>query len=240
MPGGTWRTMYEEILADAGRPSGDADKAKRAIVDAIDKHAAESFFFNEGAIRFPTVNGQSGYGDGAGLNGLLQVLGPLTLLVDGEEANQQLLPRMTWGEMVEARVLQAATASQPEAWAWRDGRIELFPTPDEDEHIVVGNGLFQHGRLRRRHNGTSFVYYTGDGVTELADNYPEGVEVNRWFDEGYVMIRCYAEYVLYSSQLHAQAGQVERLLTRYLEHYETLKARTDRPLAPGFIRPMEL
>lgn len=240
MPGGTWRTMYEEILSNAGRPSGDADKAKRAIVDAIDKHAAESFFFQSGEIRFDTVDGQSGYGDGAGISGLLEVVGPLTLLVEGDATDLFLLPRISPNELLDARAFQAGSEAQPEAWAWLHGRIELFPTPDETIHTVIGNGIFTHGRLTKRHNGTTYVYFTTDGVTELTDNYPESVEVNQWFDAGYTMIRSYAEYILYSSQLHAQAGQVERLLTRYLEHYDALKARTDRPAAVKYVVPMEL
>jgi hypothetical protein len=240
MPGGTWRTMYEEVLLNAGRGSSDAIKAQLAICDAIDRHAAKGFFFAEREFRFDTVDGRAAYGDGAGLYGLLRVTGDeLTLLVEGDEANPVQIPRLSIGELLTERSLQGGTGAQPEAWAYHDGAIQLVPTPDETVHIIRGHGRFSHGRLRRRHNGTTFIFYASDGVTQLTDNYPEGVEVNHWFDEGYSLIKCYAEYVLYAGQLHAQKGQVERLLTRYLEHYEALKSKTDQQSMPKFIRPWE-
>ena len=53
----TWETMWREILANAGRPSGDAQKAKFAIVDAIDKHRDRPFYFNERTLTIATIAG---------------------------------------------------------------------------------------------------------------------------------------------------------------------------------------
>jgi hypothetical protein len=239
----TWATMYQEILSDAGRVSGDAAKVKLAIVAAIDRHRGQSFFFNQREFRFDTIQGRARYGeDVSGYpRGLVSVIGDLTLLVEQDTANPQLLARVATEQLQRARALQASTQSQPEAWGFFDRSIELFPTPDETIHTVTGQGVLNAWGVTKRYDTptSAFKFYKPDGG-EVGDNYPSGAEVDPWFGEAYELIKAYASYVLYGEKLHSQDGRKEALQMRYLECLDELQTRSNRLEAPQYIEPMEL
>jgi hypothetical protein len=248
----TWRTMFEEVLANTGRPNNASEvvRAKLAIVSAIKQHVGEGFSFNETSFEFDTVSGQVFYGEAdAGVpRGMFELVGALRLYVAGDTSSIVALPRKS---LQEFRGLQVGHAGggQPECFTVWAGRIALFPTPDATVHTIAGDShaLDGAGLIISRHDGTAFKFYK-PGTTsfvvgnEVVDAYPDpgAGEVNAWFGEGYDMVRCYAEYILYAQVYHAKDRRADAALTRYLEAKSALEQRSTRLAMPRQIDAYEL
>jgi hypothetical protein len=235
--------MVEEILSDAGRPSGDSTKVKLAIVAAVDRHRDQSFFFNERTFEFPTVDGQSAYGeaDSGFPRGLIHVIGELTLLVAQDSTSPTTLPRIAFEKMQDLRALQAATEAQPEAWSYFNRKIELYPTPDATVHTITGAALVDVGTITKRYNSATSAwefFQPWEPAVAMTDDYPSAAQDNAWFREGYELIKAYALTVLYGEKLHTQDGRLESARIRYLEALDALQSRGNRLTAPMYIEPM--
>jgi hypothetical protein len=236
-----WGTMWREVLLNAGRPESEGDKAKRAIVGAIQQHRDAGFFFNEGSLDVATVDAQSGYGeaDSGFPKGLVEIIGELHLEIEQDAENRIELVRKSWPAMREYR-LYNPESGQPLVWSFWNGKVELAPTPDATVHNVVGECIVDVGTLTHAYAGAAWHYYKPNTTTDLADDYPTGADVNRWFKEGYQMILAYAEYLVYGGKVHAKDGRSEAALTRYLECRASLETRGSRLSTPKAIEPMEL
>lgn len=256
-----WGTMYNEILSNSGRPSGDVEKIKRCIVDAIDAHQGDGFFFTEADLHFQTFDGRSGYtetqvdlpgttvvGIPSFPKGIVEVIGDLYLEIDQDDTSMTRLNRVSWQLMLQLRGYSPASGitqsgrGQPTHWSFWNKKIELFPMPDATVHNVKGTVYASPGAVIKTYTGGAFVFYKPGTTTAMADNYPNtgGGESNAWFGEGYQMIRCYAEYLFYSQVIHAQDGRAEASLQSYLQARASLEQRAARLSTPRFIEPMAL
>lgn len=240
----TWATMYQGILASAGRPAGDADKVKRCIVDAIVHHAGEGFFFNEQAtFSVATVDAQAAYGEAtAGFpKGVVEIIGDPWLEIAQSSANLYRLDRIAWPTMLAWREHNTGK-SQPTHWAWWNKKLELFPTPDATVHNLKATCYAAPGTLSYKYNTTTavFDFFQPDGVTAMVDGYPVSPAVNAWFAEGFAMIQAYAAYLFYANMIHAQDGRAEAALQTYLQARGALEQRGARLSTPRFIEPMAL
>lgn len=255
-----WGTMYNEILSNASRPSGDTEKIKRCIVDAIDAHRGDGFFFSEFDIHFRTFDGRSGYdetqvdlpgvtvvGTASFPKGIVEVIGELSLELGQDDTAMVQLCRVSWPTMLQLRAASPASGTtsagrgQPTHWSWWNKKLEFYPVPDATVNNVRGTVYAAPGTIIKTYTGGAFAFYKPGTTTAMADNYPDGVtEFNAWFAEGYQMIRCYAEYLFYSQVIHAQDGRAEASLTSYLQARQALEQRAARLSTPRFIEPMRL
>jgi hypothetical protein len=239
----TWGTMGNEILSNTGRPSGDREKVNRCIVDAIDAHRGDGFFFNETTFTVATVDGQSGYGEATSgfPKGLVEFIGDPWLEVAQDSTILYRLQRAPWPTLLQLRE-SSPGKSQPTYWSWWNKLLELWPTPDATVHNLRASCYAAPGTPVKKFNTTTsvFDFFQPDGVTAMADSYPASPTVNAWFAEGYQMIRCYAEYLFYSQVIHAQNGRAEAALTAYLQSRGALEQRAARLSTPRFIEPMAL
>lgn len=238
----TWATMYNEILSNAGRPSGDAEKVKRCIVDAIDAHRGDGFLFNETAtFTVATVDAQATYGeaDSGFPKGVVEIIGDPWLEIGQDSTNLYRLQRVAYPVILQWREADPGK-SQPTYWSWWNKKIELFPTPDATVHNLRASTYSAPGTLFKKYNTGSgaFDFFQPDGTTAMADSYPASPTVNAWFAEGYQMIRCYAEYLFYAQVIHAQDGRAEAALQAYLQARGALEQRGARLSTPRFIEPM--
>jgi len=234
--------MYQGILANAGRTSGDADKVKRCIVDAIVHHAGEGFFFNEQTtFTVVTVDGQASYGEAASgfPKGVIEIIGDPWLEIGQDDQNLYRLQRTSYPTLLEWREHNPGK-SQPTYWSWWNKKIELFPTPDATVHDLRASCYAAPGTLSYKYNtGTAvFDFFQPDGTTAMTDAY--GAANNAWFAEGFAMIQAYAAYLFYATVLHVQDGRAEAALTAYLQARGALEQRGTRLSTPRFIEPMAL
>ena len=245
----TWATMYQEIASDLGGGRSNATdlvKIKTAIIDAIESHRAQHFFFNEASFSFATVDGTSAYGESVSgfPDNLIRLLGDyLYLDIDQDSDQRQEVRIVSIMEIQQARI-GSEVKSHPEIAAFFDEQLELWPTPD-DVHDVVGRCVVDVGSPIKKWVTSEFKFYKPDQlVTEMDDDYPDpgSAEENFWFGDslGYGLIKHFALYLLYSGVYKATDGQDQRALVRSLGYKQEIEQRTALLTAPRRVRPYGL
>lgn len=229
-----WGTLRQNLVDQAG-DGRDADDVQRAMVDAIAHESSEHYFFNEQRFSFATVDGQQTYGTADGVPvGIVSFISQWLFLDVGQDADDRHPIRKETMQWIDTARAGASAGDQPEAWAYFDEKIELWPDPGSTTHDVRGRVVVQPGVPSYVYSGGSWSFKKPDG-TAMTDDYPDSGsgEANAWLtdDQAYRVIRSYAEYLLYSGTWHATKNQDQKALQRYLEFKEKLEDRmaTHRP-----------
>lgn len=241
-----WITMVTEISADKRRAGvAELDPIKRAIVDAISTISREERFWEqERSFAFATQEdvwrydipslvdiASTGYKiisiSGADLHYLEQV--------DSVWQSLEIASRVTADE-VERAQFAALQFDIPEIWAVRGDELLLYPGTDDTTHRLRVLAIVEPGTPTKVYTGGAWSFKKPDG-TAMSDTY-----TSFWFQEGYQMVRAYAEYLLNTQYWAGSTTQVDaqRAMARYQAHRRALAAFTHARSGPTEVVPYGL
>jgi len=247
-----WGTLYNGIvLRSGGGRSGTTDllKVKLAAIEAIARHDAKHFFFNEQRFTIQTVASQATYDTTDGLpQGIVRWISRF-LQVDPlqDTSGRYSISRKPIDVMDRSRAGVTYTA-QPEIWGFFDQALEIYPGPDA-VHDIHGKVVVKPGvPIGRNESGTWKFYkpWTTSFIAgnEMDDAYPDSGsgEANAWFTEplAFSAISYFAEYLLWKNYWHGNKGEADSALETYLGFLAELEEVTVRLEEPRAIQPMNL
>jgi hypothetical protein len=238
-----WGTLCQEVLADAGRPASELDRVKLKLIDAMARHRAEHYWFNEIPFNFTLTAGTDSYdettvGFPAGLVG---VLGD-SVFVDlaGSASSRYAVTRSTIDYLERCRA-SGPFSGQPEVWALSSRKLELYPSPADSTDVLRGRAFVDQWVPIKRYSAGWKFYLPGTTVfnvgNELTDAYPASPATNPWITEAHEMIRLYATYLLWSQVWQATDGQDQKALQAYVEARSVHDDRTRSYLGVLQIEP---
>lgn len=249
-----WGTLIQEVTDRAGGGRGstaDQDAVKQAAISAVARHDSRHLFFNEERATIATVASQATYTTADGLPaGIVRFLSPYLEVDEGQDADNRYRIRRVPIAKLDALRMGVTSTSEPEAWAYFDETLEIYPDPDVVHDlrlkVVVKPGV----PIKRLESGVWKFYKPGTtsfvSGNEMDDAYPDPgatpAEANAWFTDplAYEVIAHYTEYLLWESYWHGTGGQGQKALQRYAEFVAELEDRTAKLTEPRYIEPMDL
>jgi hypothetical protein len=243
-----WGTSYQRILLSSGKPANQADHVKHALIDALDHHRHDQFYFNALAFNFTLTASTANYGEATtGFpKELISVVGEhLYLDRAGVASDRYPLARVSQEELELCQSAGGAYTAQPEIWAFFNREIHFYPTPDSSTDVVRGRAYVDQWVPILRFETPNWKYYkplttSFIAPNELTDTYPvTPLDLNPWFTESgaAAMIRHYAEYLVWSQHWQANDGQDQKALMAYTQARHALESRSSSMLAPLQVEP---
>lgn len=239
-----WGTLVQEIIEESGRPSSETTRVKLKLCDAIAKHRAEHFWFNEVAWSFNLVAGTDSYGEATvGFPAGLVTIPRGSVYVDlAGSASSRYDLRAVSIEHLEALRASGPFSGEPDTWAFYAGKLELYPTPSSAADVLRGRAIVDRWNPIKKYSGGAWKFYkplTTSFVVgnELTDAYPSAPDENPWVTEAADMIRAYALYLLWSQVWQATDDQAQRAMQFYLEARASHEDRTRSMTAPPRVEP---
>lgn len=235
-----WGTLYQRLLLSSGQPANQADHVKQAIIDALDHHRHDKFYFNSLAFNFTLTASTANYGEATSgfPKELIEFVGEYLYVDIGGSADQRYpVRRVSQEELELSRADGGAHEAQPEIWSYFNRELHFYPTPDSSTDVIRGRAYVDQWVPKASYEAAVWKYYKpleAIGGAVLTDDYPTGGDLNPWLTESQVasLIRHYAEYLLWSQHWQATDGQDQKALMAYTQARHSLEQRTTAMQAP--------
>jgi hypothetical protein len=259
---GTWGSLVREVLETANKSTsttGESDRVKRAIIEALELFRARNFLTLEVYWSVTLLNGQKNYA-AQPQNPLAYpyAITPVNLIaVEGQTID---LDRggnsLTRWELEHIPIEEFDIfnryynyVSQPDYWAWFDQQLWLYPIPDQTGDIVRGRGVIDAGVPGAAWSGSAWSYtkpaigLTTDGAA-MTDDYPNPAngggtgEQHFWIgDGGYQTLKEYVLYTLFQGVWQGRDGVIAAHKALFDEKMQALVERHSRAQAARQVQP---
>ncbi len=242
-----WGTAVATIRRRTHKGASEDTNIKVALCDAIALLRHERLRWNQARFALTTVTDQASYeanAIGAALptklpSGTLAIVGKHLDLDYTGDAN--LRTPIVWVPREEMDALRRGTvvSSEPVFWTFWDEKLELYPPPDADTHIVRGAYIQDVGTPTYSATTADPPVYTftkPDASGAMNDAF-----TSAWFDQrqGFNLVTWKAEWDLWTSFWQANAGQDERAALKYAEALAAAQDLTDLQSAGRQLRPYD-